>query len=49
MLGKILMVDVQCLYTVASEVIPGNVARMCEFPWWYTVVPVCCGVADNEH
>lgn len=33
MLGKILMVDVQCLYSVASEVIPGNAARMCEFPW----------------
>lgn len=43
------MVDVQCLYSVASEVIPGNAARMCEFPWRYKVAPVCCGVTDNEH
>lgn len=49
MLRKMLMVDVQCLYSAAIEVIPGNAVRMCELPWQYKVAPVCCSVVDNEH
>lgn len=44
-----LMDDVQCLYSVAIEVIPGNAVRMCEFPWQHKAAPVCCGLVDNEH
>lgn len=43
------MDDVQCLYSVAIEVIPGNAVRMCEFPWQHKAAPVCCGLVDNEH
>lgn len=53
MLGKMLVVEIQCLYSAENEVMPGNVARKCEsFPgdtkWllcgvvWLIMSPVVC-------